>query len=212
MAGRRIACLWLAAATALLPQLAPAAQAELANGIFLVAKPELEDATFRETVVLITQPAAGSGPLGVVINRPLGVRLSETLPGAGKLPEDMDAIYAGGPVQRDRLLFLVRGDERPQRSLRVLEDVYLSGDHDFLTRLMRGETRVRAFRVFAGYSGWAPGQLQAEIMRGGWLLVQAAAALIFSQDPMRVWGDLIKRLGSARAAARAPAAAQADGH
>jgi putative transcriptional regulator len=195
----RLGRLLIAAVMVLLPQLAPAAG--LANGVFLVARPELQDPTFRETVVLITQPSGESGPLGVIINRPLGARLSEILPNGGKLPAEMDAIFAGGPVRRDGLLFLVRGDERPQSSLHVLEDVYLSADRDYLAQLMRGETQVRAFRAFAGYSGWAPGQLQAEIRRGGWLLVRAEVALIFSADPARVWGDLIKRLAARKTAA-----------
>ncbi|HEV2007358.1 MAG TPA: YqgE/AlgH family protein, partial [Burkholderiales bacterium] len=112
--------------------LAVAQEAPLANGVFLVAKPDLLDPNFRETVVLITEPGVGGGPLGVIVNRPLSARLSEVLPKTRKMPEQFDAIYGGGPVARDRLLFLVRTQQPPERSLRVLVDVYLSDDSALL--------------------------------------------------------------------------------
>ena len=81
---------------------------EVANGVLLVAKPDMADTNFRETVVLITQPQAGSGPLGIVLNRPTDARLSTVFAGALRVPEQFDAIYAGGPVQRQRILYLMR--------------------------------------------------------------------------------------------------------
>jgi putative transcriptional regulator len=212
MVARHIECWLIGAALAIWTSSAPAAQAQLANGVFLVAKPELQDPNFRETVVLITVPQAGGAPLGVIINRPLPARLSEIVPGAAKLPEQTDAIYAGGPVRRERVLFLVRSPERPEHSLQVLEDVYLSGNRDLLEQLARGEVKVPAFRAYAGYAGWAPGQLQAEIARGGWLVTQAEAAIIFSGDPARVWGELIKRLTARKALAPPPSIAPLAAH
>src|SRR5258708_11849352 len=149
---------------------AVAQQPPLANGVFLVAKPDLLDPNFQETVVLITEPGVGVGPLGVIVNRPFGARLSEVVPDAPTLPEKFDAIYGGGPVARNRLLFLVRTQQRPERSLRVLADVYLSGDPPVLEQVKRGE--VTAFRAYAGHSSWAPGQLQREILTARWDVVQ----------------------------------------
>ena len=197
----------LGAALASVASVVPAAQPPLANGVFLVARPELKDPNFRETVVLITMPQVGGGPLGVIINRPLGAGLSAIIPGA-KLPDHLDAIYSGGPVRRERVLFLVRSEQAPEPSLHVLEDVYLSGSRELLEQLARGEAKATAFRAYAGYAGWAPGQLQAEIARGGWLVTSADAATIFARDPSRVWGELIRRLAArkARAASVAPGA------
>lgn len=203
MAASRFGYLVMGAALALAiwPQAAPAAQAELANGVFLVAKPDLQDPNFQETVVLITQPQVDGGPLGVIINRPLGARLSEIIPGAVKLPEQVDAIYAGGPVRRDRVLFLVRtSNERPQHSLQVLEDVYLSGDRELLEQWVRGEAQAPVFRAYAGYSGWGRGQLQSEITRGGWYVIKADADIIFSINPSEIWPELIKRITTRRTA------------
>ena len=176
------------------PHVALAAQVELANGVFLVAKPELLDPNFRQAVVLITQPQVGGGPIGVVINRPLRARLSEVFPGMTQVPEQFDVIYAGGPVQRERVLYLFRSGERPPHSLQVLQDVYLSGDRELLEKILRGEVQVPAFRAYSGYSGWAPRQLQAEVAAGGWYIVQADADTIFAADPMSIWPALIKRI------------------
>ncbi len=165
-----------------------------ANGVFLVAKPDLLDPNFRETVVLITQPEVGGGPIGVIVNRPIAARLSEIVPDTVKVPERYDQLYGGGPVARNRVLFLVRSQQRPERSLQVLADVYLSGDPGTLEQIMRGEMTVMAFRAYAGYSGWAPGQLQAEIARGGWYVIKADADTIFAADASTIWPELIKRV------------------
>ena len=177
---------------------AVAQEPQLANGVFLVAKPDLLDPNFQETVVLITEPGVGVGPLGVIVNRPFGARLSEVVPDAAKIPEKFDAIYGGGPVARNRLLFLVRTQQRPERSLRVLADVYLSGDPAILEQVRRGE--LTAFRAYAGYSSWAPGQLQREILIGGWYVVQADAEIIFAAEPSTIWPELIRRITTKQAA------------
>ena len=172
---------------------AHAADTALANGVFLVAKPDLLDPNFRETVVLITQPEVGGGPIGVIINRPLGARLSEIYPRASGIPVQFDALYSGGPVQRGRVFYILRSTERPEYSLPVLKDVYLSGDRGLLEKIAHGELKVPAFRAYLGYTGWAPRQLQAEIAAGGWYVVEADADTIFSSDPGAIWPELIKR-------------------
>ena len=173
----------------------PAADvAPLANGVFLVAKPELFDPNFRETVVLITQPVPGGGPLGVILNRPSEARLSEAWPDAGAVPEQFDTLYGGGPVGRNRLLFLIRSNERIEKGLRVLDDVYLSGDPALLKNIVAAEIKVKAVRAYAGYAGWAPRQLQAEIAAGGWYVIPDDADTIFTADVATMWPALIKRI------------------
>ena len=184
----------LSVALLLQAALAHAAQTPLANGVFLVAKPELADPNFRETVLLITQPVPGGGPLGVILNRPLAARLSTTFPEIGAVPGEFDPIYGGGPVSRNQLIFLVRTRDSGASGLRVLDDVYLSGDPGLLKRIVSGEVQVDAFRAFGGYAGWAPRQLQAEIAQGGWYMIPADADTIFSADVATMWPALIKRI------------------
>ena len=193
--------LQLFAALMLQADMAHAAEAPIANGLFLVAKPALLDPNFRETVVLVTQPIPGGGTLGVILNRPLAARLSELFPeAAGALPH-FDPLYAGGPVARNQLLFLVRSQEPPSTALRVLDDVVLSGDRELLSKIVSGRMKVNAFRAYAGFAGWAARQLQVEIAQGGWYVIPADADTIFSADAATLWAELIKRI-NARSARR----------
>jgi putative transcriptional regulator len=171
-----------------------AADDPLANGVFLVAKPELQDPNFRETVVLITQPVPGGGPLGVVLNRLAGARLSEAWPDAGAVPEQFDQLYGGGPVARNQVIFLVRSGARVENGLRVLKDVYLSGDPGLLKQIVTAEVKVQSLRAYAGYAGWAPRQLQAEIAHGGWYMIPADADTIFTADVSTMWPNLIRKI------------------
>ena len=166
----------------------------LANGVLLVAKPGLLDPNFRETVVLITQPVPGGGPLGVILNRPTEARLSEAWPDAGAVPEQFDFLYAGGPVARSRVIFLVRSNERVENGLRVLDDVYLSGDPGLLKQIVAAEVKVKSLRAYAGYAGWGSRQLQAEIAQGGWFMIPADADIIFAADTETMWAALIRKI------------------
>ena len=173
---------------------AQAAEDPLANGVLLVAKPDLADPNFREAVVLITQPVPGGGPLGVVLNRPTAARLSEAWPDAGAVPEQFDRLYRGGPVARNQILFLVRSDVPVVNGLRVLRNVYLSGDPELLKNIVAAEVKVTSLRAYAGYAAWAPRQLQAEIARGGWYLIPADADTIFMADADAMWPELIRKI------------------
>jgi putative transcriptional regulator len=167
------------------------------NAIFLVASPGLQDPNFRETVVLVTHPREG-GPWGVIINRPLEHRLSEVFTEFETLKDRKDVLFFGGPVARDGLVFLVRSPKPPPRAVAVLRDVYFVGDIEWIEGLLQRPEPTRGLRVYAGYSGWELGQLQAEIARGGWHVLPADAATVFEADPARVWPELIKRATTTR--------------
>ena len=167
---------------------------QLANGILLIAKPELADPNFRETVVLITQPLPGGGPLGVILNRPTEFRLTQLAPSARGLPEQFDRVYVGGPLARNQIIFLAQSDERIDNALRVLDDVYLSGDNQLLADIAATKVTVKALRAYAGYAGWAPRQLQAEIAAGGWYMLPADAASVFTADAGALWSTLIRQV------------------
>jgi putative transcriptional regulator len=163
-----------------------------ANAIFLVASPALRDPNFSETVVLVTHPRDGA-PWGVIINRPIDHLLSEIFTEFESLKGRKDSLFFGGPVGRDGLVFLVRSAQPPPRSVAVLSDVYFVSDIEWIEGLLRRPEPTRGLRVYAGYSGWAPGQLQREIARGGWHLQPADAEMVFDKDPALVWPELIKR-------------------
>jgi putative transcriptional regulator len=175
---------------------APAAGSD-ANAIFLVASPELLDPNFRETVVLVTHPREGP-PWGVIINRPLEHPLSEVFTEIETLKGRKDVLYFGGPVAHERLVFLVRTSQPPPRAVEVLRDVHFVADVEWIEGLLRRTEPARGLRVYAGFAGWAPGQLQGEIARGGWRVWPADAATVFDTDPARIWPELIKRSATKR--------------
>jgi len=170
----------------------------LANGVFLIAAPDLQDPNFRETVVLITLPEPGGGPLGVIVNRPTERTLAQIFPENAALKASPEKLYAGGPVARTGLLFVFRASEAKPGALRVLDTLYLSGRVEILSDLLARERPAEGLRIFAGYAGWAPGQLQAEIARGGWYVLPADPAYIFHPEPARVWSELVGKAVSRR--------------
>jgi putative transcriptional regulator len=175
----------------------------VANGVFLVAKPALDDPRFAQTVVLVTLPADG-GAIGVIVNRALGRKLSELVPEPEGIPPDADALHYGGPVATGQLLMLVQTSSAPPGSFRVLDDVYLSTDPQLLQDLRAGALPGARVRFYAGYAGWAPGQLQAEVRRGSWWIVPADAASLFERDPATLWETLRTRASMQGARLRAP--------
>jgi len=185
----RYACLILTAVAASLPAFAAE---RAANAIFLVASRELNDPNFRQTVILVTQPQRG-GPWGVIINRPLDRRLSEVFTDQESLKGSKDVLFSGGPVDREGLVFVVRSDSPPTRAVPLLRDVYFTGDLEWIENRFKRSEPTRGMRVYAGRAGWAPGQLQREITRGGWHVYPADAETVFEKDPSRIWPELIEQ-------------------
>jgi putative transcriptional regulator len=164
------------------------------NGILLVARPELTDPNFAETVVLATRHAHG-GAVGVILNRPTATTLAEAFPSHAHLRGRPDVVYHGGPVARTTLVIAFRSAERPAQVLPVLDDVYLGVDPGLLMRLL-SPPLPPALRVYAGYAGWAPGQLESEIHQRGWYVLEPDAQTIFEMDPRAMWPRLLRRATS----------------
>src|SRR5215831_13701280 len=133
---RRFAGRLLLAATALglslaspLGSAAEEAPAESPKSIFIVAKPDIADPHFRETVIIVTH-IGGSGPVGLIVNRPTRIPLSRVFPENTALRESPDHVYFGGPVSPESLIFLFRADARPEGAAQVLRDVFISSNPD----------------------------------------------------------------------------------
>ena len=173
----------------------------LAAGRFLVAARRLRDPNFVETVVLLVDYDE-SGALGLIVNRPTEVRLAGMLPALEELRDREDAVFIGGPVARNRLVLLFRSPAPRERSSLVVDGVYASSDLEVL-RTLAGEDVP--FRAYVGYSGWAPGQLDAEVLRGDWHVAPADANSVFDPAPLQLWRTLIRR--SVGQWARAPGGA-----
>jgi putative transcriptional regulator len=166
---------------------------ELAKGKFLVASRRLRDPNFKETVVLLIEYGL-NGAMGLVINRPSAVKLATVFPDIKELKQRKDTIYVGGPVAVNQMLLLIRSPEMPEEATAVTQDVYISSSWKVLERLMKKKAAIdERFRLFAGYAGWAPNQLDFERTRGDWHVLKADAETVFAQNPLKIWQELIHR-------------------
>jgi putative transcriptional regulator len=160
-----------------------------AAGMLLVARSELPDPNFSRTVVLLLHYDEG-GAAGVILDRPTGHALAELLPDVAELAERRDVLYIGGPVSPNALLLLVRTASKPEGSDEVLPGVHTAAGMEQLRPLLDQGIDQDSLRAYAGYAGWAPGQLDAEIERGDWHLYPATAERVFSDRPQELWGTL----------------------
>ena len=171
----------------------PGPREELAKGKFLVASRRLRDPNFKETVVLLVEYGL-NGAMGLVINRPSAVKLVTVFPDIKELKQRKDTIYVGGPVAVNQMLMLIRSSQVPEESKEITQEVYISSSGKVLERLMKSTANDEKFRLFAGYAGWAPNQLDFERTRGDWHVLKADAETVFAQKPLEIWQDLIHRV------------------
>ena len=132
--------------------------------------------------------------MGLVINRPSTVRLATVFPDIEELKERKDTIYVGGPVALNQMLMLIRSANVPEESQEITRDVYISSSWKVLERLMKSRSKDETFRLFAGYAGWAPNQLDLERSRGDWYILKADPEAVFTQNPSELWPQLIRRV------------------
>ena len=175
----------------------------LGAGVFLVANRGLQDPNFFHTVILITH-FDETGTAGLIVNRRLPLAAAEVLPALGKLDPDAGHLHLGGPVAINSLQFLVRVEAGIESAVKIFSDIYLIARRETLEDLLAGRITGTALRLFAGYAGWGPGQLETELLRGVWYLTEAEPDYVFSKSPESVWPELIDRVAARWAGAAVP--------
>lgn len=175
----------------LAPGWSPAQQDLPANGLFLVAKPTLVDPNFATTVVLVTQTEDAS-TVGVIINRPSDLTLQQFLSPEFPTQNYRDPIFVGGPVMRQAIVAVYRSEAVPEApAFHVLKGVYLTVHPDNIQKLL-ADPKAH-YRLYAGFSGWAPRQLESEFMRDGWYVLPADEATVFRKNTEGLWEELVER-------------------
>lgn len=165
---------------------------ELAPGLFLVAPRNAADQSFAETVVLLLHHDQ-TGTLGVVINRPTKIAISRVFGDTKTARHINDSAYAGGPVQAEAVLALYRSSKKIDEAAPVFADVYLISTKTALDRIFNAKPTAKNFRVYLGYTGWAPGQLEHEMELEMWRVLPGDSDSVFDPDPSSVWPRLIER-------------------
>jgi putative transcriptional regulator len=170
----------------------PYSDALPAKGKFLVASRTIADPRFQETVVLLIGYDE-AGATGLIINRPSKVPLAEMLMPVPGLKKRSDVIYYGGPVEGHRILMLIQSPEKLEEADKVFTNVYVSASRNMLERMIGAHKTQKQLRVYAGYAGWLPGQLNREVSRGDWYILNADADSIFEKESSEIWRELILR-------------------
>lgn len=162
---------------------------ELGLGSFLVASRSLRDPNFSQTVIVVVDYSE-KGALGLIVNRPTDVELSEMVADLELIDESMKTVWVGGPVAHWQVVLLARSVGEIEGAERIFEDIYFTASRDVLEDFLATETE---FRAYAGYAGWAAGQLESEIDRGSWHVLPGEPEMIFDPAPLDLWTELISR-------------------
>lgn len=166
------------------------------TGRLVVATAALTGPHFAHSAVLILEHAA-QGAVGVVLNRPSTLPAADVVPGWGDASAEPAVVFLGGPVSPDGIVAVARAPGvgalgRPHGLKEVAGDLGVLDLHADPAATLGGLARLR---LFAGYAGWGDGQLEAEIARGGWFVLDATDEDPFTPDPARLWRSVLVRQG-----------------
>jgi putative transcriptional regulator len=159
-------------------------------GKLLLSNASLFDPNFRKTIVLIGHHDE-DGAVGVVLNRVLEITVDEAVPPLSEIVPPGEPLFLGGPVQQQAAVVVAEFDDPSRAGVIAFDRVGFlreEADHEDLEGVSRA-------RVFAGYAGWGPGQLEAELDEDAWIVTAARAEDVFHADPDGLWDHVVKRLG-----------------
>jgi putative transcriptional regulator len=162
------------------------------KGQLLLDSGQLSGSFFQHTVVLICQHDA-EGAFGLMLNRGTGKSVGDMI--VADLPEALKEcpLYVGGPVQPSALSFLYSDPLLPDAN--VMANLSLGHSIEELVELGEGLSPVRKIKMFAGYAGWSPGQLEGEMTRKSWLTYPASLELVFDTAHEELWRNILRRKG-----------------
>jgi len=161
------------------------------RGKLLIASPALVDPNFARTVVLVTEHN-DEGAMGIVLDRPSEAAVADVVPQLADVAGADAPIYVGGPVQPTALVVLAEFSDPEAAAWIITADVgFASADFDTAEL----SAAVRRARVYAGYSGWGAGQLEAEMELDSWIVEAPIPRELFPEEPDTLWNDVLARKG-----------------
>jgi putative transcriptional regulator len=160
------------------------------KGQLLLDSGQLRGSFFQRTVILVCQHDA-EGAFGLVLNRATGSKVGDMV--LADIPEALKdcPLFLGGPVQSSALSYLHTDSFIPDAN--VLPNLNLGHSLDALTELGESFSPTRKLKLFAGYAGWSPGQLEDEIERDAWLIHPASLDLVFEPDFSQLWQSILRK-------------------
>lgn len=164
---------------------------ESLKGTLLVSTPALFDPNFRRTVILIGEHGE-DGAMGLVLNRASDTTVGVAVPDLAEVAGPDEPVYIGGPVQPQAVLVLAEFDDSSAAATLVVGDVGFARADGDLEQLARATRRAR---VFAGYSGWSPGQLEEELDEDSWLTEPVGTLDLFPEGDDDLFAETVRRKG-----------------
>jgi putative transcriptional regulator len=176
---------------ALQPRLHRADVEALASGRLLVSARRLPDSNFSRTVILLAD-VNDQGAFGLVVNRRSDLTLARVFPNLKLTAGSGERAFLGGPVETTRAMALVRGVDAPARARPVGNGIFFVAGDGVEALVTSGAPSTR-LRIYLGYAGWAPGQLEAETEEGAWRVLEGDSDIVFDPDPAGTWQRQIAR-------------------
>lgn len=167
--------------------LARGAQKSGSKAEFLVARHQIQDPFFRQSVVLMLPSVKSPLIVGLIVNKPTRMTVGKLFPQSPEFSSRTEAAYFGGPVSVGVASLLFQSPTAPEHALRVFGNVYLTFDPNLITSTFRNSKPNSRLRLFLGRSQWGPNQLQKEMHEGAWDKVEAQGNLIFTIGPQNLW-------------------------
>jgi len=183
---------------------------DLAVGKLLVANRDLADPNFAQTVVLLIH-SDENNIVGLVLNRRTDVPLSKVL-NLEAAKDRTDPIYLGGPVEPSAVVALFQPKVKINKAENLFGGVYLINDKLQFEQIILSRPDPAVFHVYAGYTGWTPDQLRAEVQLGAWFIFPADADTVFNSDPDSLWPQMIQKTELKQADASPATSARHDLH
>jgi len=167
-----------------------AAAADLSKPVVLVAKPELRDELYGSTIIVVT-PLGGDQHVGFIVNRSTGITLGSLFPADSPSQKVADPVYLGGPYGSEAIFALVQGAQSPgDKSLELIPGLFAAFDGAVVDRIIQSEPEHARF--VAGLTAWQPGELDSEVEKGAWYVLEPDAALVMGK-PEGLWEELVRR-------------------
>lgn len=172
----------------------------------LVASRDLPDPFFQKSVVLMLPFKEGPLLVGLIINKPLKIKVRDLFPDSSELQKLDTMAYFGGPVDADVGMrsAIFRSKTTPSKATLVFGDVYVSFDPDAIAALAKNSQQASTLRIFVGRAQWDPEQFEGEVAAGAWHNLRGGADSIFTTVPDMLWQRLIEQVEPRSLVRRAP--------
>jgi putative transcriptional regulator len=166
-----------------------AAAADISEPVILVAKRQLSDRFYGATI-LVARPIGNDQHIGFIVNRPTKITLGQLFPQHGPSQKVPDPVFVGGPINSESIFALVQAKKSPGgRSIPLAPELFAVFDGNVVDNVI--ENNASHARFVAGLVAWRTGELQDEIKRGAWFVLDADPALVL-RKPEGLWEELVK--------------------